>query len=105
MRCRLLEQQVRDLGQQVTVLLNQVQSLQGSGLSRLRVNGAPSSSSSAVITSDDIISARLLSFEDIQVGGAQLRLSCDVSFSKWRETTGSVCGGMRRACSRRTWSC
>ena len=46
---------------------HQVQSLQGGGPGRHRANGGPASPSSEVITSDDIISARLLSFEDIQV--------------------------------------
>ncbi len=64
--CRLLEQQIRDLGQQVTVLLNQVQTLQGGRANRPQAASTPSSST-AVITSDDIISERLLSFLDIQV--------------------------------------
>ena len=67
--CRLLEQQVRDLGQQVAVLLNQVQTLQNGRAGRPAAGASTTtpSSSSALITSSDIISERLLSFSDIQV--------------------------------------
>ncbi len=67
--CRMLEQQVRDLGQQVTVLLNQVQTLQNGRAGRPAAGASATtpSSSSALITSSDIISERLLSFPDIQV--------------------------------------
>lgn len=59
---------MKDLGQQVAVLVNQVHSLQGTNPpSRLRPNGTPTSSS-GIITADDIISERLVSFQDIQVG-------------------------------------
>ncbi|CAL8467199.1 g6735 [Coccomyxa elongata] len=70
---RMLEQQVRDLGQQVTVLLNQVQMLQNGRAGRPAAGSSATipSSSSALITSSDIISERLLSFPDIQ--GLQLK--------------------------------
>jgi hypothetical protein len=70
--CRVLEQQVRDLGQQITVLLNQVQTLQSGRASRPTLASTPSQSS-AVITSDDVISERLLSFQDIQVSDFRCR--------------------------------
>lgn len=65
---RAQEQQVKDLGQQVAVLLNQVQTLQaGRSARQLPAMPATPSPSSAIVTSDDIISERLLTFTDIQV--------------------------------------
>lgn len=105
---RSLEQQVKDLGQQVAVLVNQVHSLQGNiAPSRLRP-GTPSSSS-GVVTADDIISDRLVSFHDIQVVFlfpqwlSQICLFAEIvkaCIQGAQRTSPHAC----RVCSRGTWS-
>ena len=50
----------------MTALVSQVQDLRGGQASRQGA-AAPAQSSSALVTSDDIISDRLVSFTDIQV--------------------------------------
>ena len=104
--CRMLEQQVKDLGQQVAVLVNQVHSLQSSTPpSRLRPSGTPSSSS-GVVTADDIISERLVSFQDIQVGPCLIRdcPSFICQSSSCATTVPEEGLGACRGCSRGTWS-
>ena len=68
--CRQLQHNIQDLSRQVTALVSQVQDLQGGRQPRggMHSSVSPSApSSSALITSDDVISDRLVSFHDIQV--------------------------------------
>ena len=66
--CRQLKLNIQDLSRQVTALVSQVQDLQG-GRQPRRGAASPATPqmSSALITSDDVISDRLVSFTDIQV--------------------------------------
>ena len=66
--CRQLKLNIQDLSSQVTALVSQVQDLQG-GRQPRRGAASPATPqmSSALVTSDDIISDRLVSFTDIQV--------------------------------------
>ncbi len=64
--CRQLQHNIQDLSRQVTALVSQVQDLRGGQTSRQGA-AAPAQPSSALVTSDDIISDRLVSFIDIQV--------------------------------------
>ena len=61
--CRGLEQQVADLGRQVQVLLLQVQGGEGSEPVLRLTDGGEGST----VTTDDVISDRLLTFSDVQV--------------------------------------
>ena len=68
--CRQLQHSIQDLSRQVTALVSQVQDLQGARQPRggMRSPMLPSpQASSALVTSDDVISDRLVSFHDIQV--------------------------------------
>jgi hypothetical protein len=66
--CRQLQHNIQDLSRQVTALVSQVQDLQ-SGRQQRRQTALPATpqTSSVLITSDDVISERLVSFNDIQV--------------------------------------
>lgn len=64
--CRQLQHNIQDLSRQVTALVSQVQDLRG-GQPLRPASAAPAQPSSALVTSDDIISDRLVSFTDIQV--------------------------------------
>ena len=66
--CRQLQHNIQDLSRQVTALVSQVQDLQGGRQPRRQpASPATPQTSSALITSDDVISDRLVSFNDIQV--------------------------------------
>lgn len=66
--CRQLQHNIQDLSRQVTALVSQVQDLQGARQPRRQpASPATPQTSSALITSDDVISDRLVSFNDIQV--------------------------------------
>ena len=64
--CRQLQHNIQDLSRQVTALVSQVQDLRG-GRPPRQGSAAPAQPSSALVTSDDVISGRLVSFTDIQV--------------------------------------
>jgi len=66
--CRQLKLNIQDLSRQVTALVSQVQDLQGGRQPRWgAASPATPQMSSALVTSDDVISDRLVSFTDIQV--------------------------------------
>ena len=65
--CRGLEQEKQDLGRQVQTLLLQLQGGQGAE----RVLRLTQGRETGLVTSDDVITDRLLSFTDVQVQAGQ----------------------------------
>lgn len=62
--CSLLEQQIKDLGRQVTVLLNEQQRRGTSQPSRLAL---PAANGGGKLTADDVVSDHLVTFASVQV--------------------------------------